>query len=277
MSLLTIAIGTAMSAVAFTKLIIPNQMLSGGVNGVSILISRFTGLQVGTLVLLINIPIIILGYRKIGGRFIALTTAAVASYSLLVNLIPTSAAVDDLLLASVFGGLLHGLGLALVLRAGGSTGGTDVIGVILNRTYGLSMGEVMLGFNTLIVGASALLFDLNAALYTLVLMFVTSRTVDTLQNPSSRKTAIIITSEPQKMAERIHQQLQRGVTFLQGEGSYEGSERKVLMCVLTRFETVHLKEIVLSVDPNAFMTISETGEVVGRFAPRNVFRKVTRN
>lgn len=277
MSLLTIAIGTAMSAVAFTKLIIPNQMLSGGVNGVSILISRFTGLQVGTLVLLINIPIIILGYRKIGGRFIALTTAAVASYSLLVNLIPTSAAVDDLLLASVFGGLLHGLGLALVLRAGGSTGGTDVIGVILNRTYGLSMGEVMLGFNTLIVGASALLFDLNAALYTLVLMFVTSRTVDTLQNPSSRKTAIIITSEPQKMAERIHQQLQRGVTFLQGEGSYEGSERKVLMCVLTRFETVHLKEIVLSVDPNAFMTISETGEVVGRFAPRSVFRKVTRN
>jgi uncharacterized membrane-anchored protein YitT (DUF2179 family) len=276
-SLLTIAIGTAMSAVAFTKLIIPNQMLSGGVNGVSILISRFTGLQVGTLVLLINIPIIILGYRKIGGRFIALTTAAVASYSLLVNLIPTSAAVDDLLLASVFGGLLHGLGLALVLRAGGSTGGTDVIGVILNRTYGLSMGEVMLGFNTLIVGASALLFDLNAALYTLVLMFVTSRTVDTLQNPSSRKTAIIITSEPQKMAERIHQQLQRGVTFLQGEGSYEGSERKVLMCVLTRFETVHLKEIVLSVDPNAFMTISETGEVVGRFAPRSVFRKVTRN
>lgn len=277
MSLLTIAIGTAMSAVAFTKLIIPNQMLSGGVNGVSILISRFTGLQVGTLVLLINIPIIILGYRKIGGRFIALTTAAVASYSLLVNLIPTSAAVDDLLLASVFGGLLHGLGLALVLRAGGSTGGTDVIGVILNRTYGLSMGEVMLGFNTLIVGASALLFDLNAALYTLVLMFVTSRTVDTLQNPSSRKTAIIITSEPHEMAERIHQQLQRGVTFLQGEGSYEGSERKVLMCVLTRFETVHLKEIVLSVDPNAFMTISETGEVVGRFAPRNVFRKVTRN
>lgn len=266
-----------MSAVAFTKLIIPNQMLSGGVNGVSILISRFTGLQVGTLVLLINIPIIILGYRKIGGRFIALTTAAVASYSLLVNLIPTSAAVDDLLLASVFGGLLHGLGLALVLRAGGSTGGTDVIGVILNRTYGLSMGEVMLGFNTLIVGASALLFDLNAALYTLVLMFVTSRTVDTLQNPSSRKTAIIITGEPHEMAERIHQQLQRGVTFLQGEGSYEGSERKVLMCVLTRFETVHLKEIVLSVDPNAFMTISETGEVVGRFAPRSVFRKVTRN
>ena len=272
-SIVLILLGTSLSALAYTQLIIPNRMLSGGVTGLSLLINRLTGWPTGTLVLLINIPILILGYRKIGGKFITLTIFSVLSFSLLLNSFPTMLTIDDLLLASVFGGALNGLGLGLVLKAGGSTGGTDIIGVILNRRYSLSMGEVMLAFNGLIVLASALLFDLMGALYTLITIFVTSRAVDALQNTKERKTALIITGMPDEIAAQIHGQLHRGVTFLQGEGSYQHGHRKVVMCVLTRFEIAQLKEIVVQEDPSAFMTISDTNEVVGHFQDFNPFRR----
>jgi uncharacterized membrane-anchored protein YitT (DUF2179 family) len=274
-SVIFILLGTSLSALAYTQLIIPNRMLSGGVAGLSVLINSLTGLPTGTLVLLINIPILILGYRKIGGKFIGLTILSVFSFSTLLNIIPTHQVVDDLLLASVFGGALNGLGLGLVLKSGGSTGGTDIIGVILNRRFSLSIGEVMLAFNGLIVLASALLFDLQGALYTLITMFVTSRTVDALQNARDRKTALIITDKSDEIATQIHDQLHRGVTFLQGEGSYQHGYHKVIMCVLTRFEIAQLKEIVLKEDPQAFMTISDTDEVLGRFKAFSPFKRPT--
>ncbi|HHW98746.1 MAG TPA: YitT family protein [Firmicutes bacterium] len=273
-SFILILLGTSLSALAYTQLIIPNRMLSGGVGGLSLLINHLTGWSTGTLVLLINIPILILGYRKIGGKFIGLTIIAVLSFSFLLDLFPTAVTVNDQLLAAVFGGALNGLGLALVLKAGGSTGGTDIIGVILNRRYSLSMGEVMLAFNGLIVAGSALIFDLTSALYTLITMFVTSRALDAIQHTRDRKTALIITQESDKIATAIHEQLHRGVTFLQGEGSYQHGQRKVIMCVLTRFEIAQLKEIVLKEDPQAFMTISDTNEVVGRFQGYSPFKRV---
>lgn len=272
---LLVLLGTTISALSFSQLIVPNQMLSGGVTGLSLIIYRLTGWPAGTMLLLINIPILILGYRKIGGRFILLTILAVASFSFLIDFLPTRAAVDDLLLAAVFGGALNGFGLGLVLRAGGSTGGTDIIGVVLNRLYSFSVGEVLLYFNAAIVLASALLFNLTAALYTLISMFVTSRVVDALQNTHGRKTALIISEFPDQVAKRIQAELQRGVTFLQGEGAYQHEQRKVVMCVLTRFEIALLKEIVLKEDPQAFMTISETGEVVGLFQLRSPFHRST--
>ena len=272
---LLVLFGTAISALSFSQLIVPNHMLSGGVTGLTLIINQLTGWPAGTMLLLINIPILILGYRKIGGRFILLTILAVASFSFLLDFLPSRPAVDDLLLASVFGGALNGIGLGLVLRVGGSTGGTDIIGVILNRLYSFSVGEVLLYFNALIVLASALLFNLTAALYTLISMFVTSRVVDALLNTHGRKTALIISDCPDQIAKRIQAELHRGVTFLQGEGAYQHGQRKVVMCVLTRFEISLLKEIVLQEDPQAFMTISETGEIVGLFQPRNPFHRPT--
>lgn len=270
---LMVLIGTVISALAFSRLIIPNQMLSGGVAGFTLIINRLTGWPAGTMLLLINIPILILGYRQIGGRFILLTILAVTSFSLLLDLLPAQAAVDDRLLAAVFGGAMNGIGLGLVLRAGGSTGGTDIIGVVLNRRYAFSVGEVLLYFNGLIVAASALLFDLDAALYTLIAMFVTSRVVDAAQNTNRRKTALIVSGHSAEIAQRIQSELQRGVTYLQGEGAYQHGSQKVIFCVLTRFEVAQLKQIVLQVDPLAFMTISDTSEVVGRWQPRSPFRR----
>lgn len=267
-----ILLGTSLSAFAYTQLIVPNHMLSSGVAGLGVLINQITGWPAGTLVFLINLPILILGYRKIGGKFIGLTIFAVANFSFMLNFMPTMIEINDILLAAVFGGVINGVGIGLVLRSGGSSGGTDIIGIILNRRYSLSLGEVMLAFNGLIVLASAALFDLSSALYTLITMFVTSRALDALQNTKARKTALIISEKSDIIAKIIHGQLQRGVTFLQGEGSYQRGFSKIIMCVVTRFEVEQLKDLVLREDPAAFMTVSDTNEVVGHFKEFEPFR-----
>jgi len=267
-----IVLGVTLSAIAYNQMLIPNRMLSGGVAGISIIISTVTGWPTGTLVLLMNIPILLLGYKYIGGKFIIFTSLAVLGFSGLLDIIPVRAAVDDLLLAAVFGGALNGVGLGLVLRAGGSTGGTDIIGVIANRKFSLSIGEVLMGFNALIVGISAVLFDLGSALYTLIGMFVAARVLDTIQTSRGKKNALIVSAKPDEVAAAINLKLERGVTFLHGEGAYEHSKRKIILCVLTRYELAQLKEVVLAIDPNAFMTISDTNEVIGRFQAHSPFR-----
>ncbi len=270
--LFTIAFGTLLSAAAFNQFLIPNRMLSGGLAGLSIIINNLTGWPTGAMVLLLNIPVLYLGYKHIGGRFILLTGMAVVSFSLLLDLVPVQPLVDDLLLAAVFGGVMNGLGLGIVLKAGGSTGGTDVLGVIANRKLGISIGEVLMGFNAIIVAAGALLFDLTSALYTLIAMFVAARLVDTLQTAHGRKSALIVSRQADEIAKAINSRLERGVTFLYGEGAYGHSQLKVILCVLTRYEVVELKEVVLQIDPQAFMTISDTNEIIGRFAAYNPLR-----
>lgn len=270
--LLTIAFGTLLSAFAFNQFLIPNRMLSGGIAGVSIIINNLTGWPTGVMVLLLNIPVLYLGYRQIGGRFILLTSMAVVSFAFLLDFVPVQGLVDDLLLAAVFGGVVNGLGLGLVLRAGGSTGGTDVIGVIANRKLGISIGEVLMGFNAIIVAMGALLFDLTSALYTLIAMFVAARIIDTLQTAHGRKSALIVSRSADEIARAINTKLERGVTFLHGEGAYGHSQLKVILCVLTRYEVAELKEVVLQIDPQAFMTINDTNEIIGRFASYNPLR-----
>lgn len=270
--IIVIAIGTFLSAASYNQMLIPNHMLSGGVAGLGIIINTLTGWPTGALVFIMNIPILMIGYKHIGGKFIVFTSLAVLGFSLYLNYIPVQPAVDDLLLAAVFGGALNGIGLGLVLRVGGSTGGTDVIGVIANRKYSLSIGEVLMGFNAIIVGISAVLFNLTAALYTLIGMFVASRVVDTMQTSRGKKNALIVSNKPDEVANAINTKLERGVTFLHGEGAYQHSKRKIILCVLTRYELAQLKEVVQDIDPQAFMTISDTNEVIGRFQAHSPFR-----
>ncbi len=273
---LVILIGTLSSAASFNLMLLPNRMLAGGVAGLSIIIGTITGWPIGILVFVLNLPILYLGYKYVGGKFILLTTFAVLSFSTFLDLVPVSSAVEDILLASIFGGALNGLGLGLVFKVGASTGGTDVLGVILNRKFSLSIGEVLMAFNAIIVGLGAILFDLNAALYTLIAMFVTARIVDSMQVSRDKKKALIVSSKSDALAEALNVKLGRGVTFFYGEGAYEHSQRKIIMCILTRFELAQLKEVVFGIDPAAFVTISDVDEVVGRFAAYNPFRRSNR-
>lgn len=271
--IIVILIGALCSAASFNLMLLPHRMMAGGVAGLSIIVGTLTGWPIGILVFVFNLPILYLGYRYIGGKFIVLTSFAVFMFSTFLDWVPVSPAVDDIILASVFGGALNGLGLGLVFKAGASTGGTDVLGIILNRKFSLSIGEVMMAFNALIVGLGAVLFDLTAALYTLIAMFVTARIVDSMQSSRDKKNVLIVSSKPEEVAKALNVKLERGVTFLHGEGAYEQQPRKVIVCVLTRFEMVQLKETVFAIDPTAFMTISDVEEVVGRFAGYNPFRR----
>jgi len=271
--IIVILLGTLFSAASFNLMLLPHRMMAGGVAGLSIIVGTLTGWPIGILVFIFNLPILYLGYRYIGGKFIILTSFAVFMFSTFLDWVPVSPAVDDIILASVFGGAMNGLGLGLVFKAGASTGGTDVLGVILNRKFSLSIGEVMMGFNALIVGLGAILFNLTAALYTLIAMFVTARIVDSMQSSRDKKNVLIVSSKPEEVAKALNVKLERGVTFLHGEGAYEQQPRKVIVCVLTRFEMVQLKETVFAIDPTAFMTISDVEEVVGRFAGYNPFRR----
>ncbi|MCF6093299.1 YitT family protein [Microaerobacter geothermalis] len=262
-----IIIGSFVNAIAFNYLILPNNILSGGLTGITIVINHFTGLGIGLLYFLFNIPIFLIGYKQLGTRFVIYSAIAVVSLSAMIDLIsPVNAYVtNDALLASIYGGLLLGAGVVIWLKIGGSGGGMDIISILLNRKYGYSVGQVMLILNGLIVMLSVFLYSLEQAMYTLIAIFVTSKMVDALQTAQSRRTAMIISNKPKEITEEIWSKLQRGVTYLDGSGAYSNTETKIILCVMTRFEIKEIKEIVLSIDPKAFITISTTDEVVGSF------------
>ncbi|MFO7171367.1 MAG: YitT family protein [Bacillota bacterium] len=264
---LAMPLSAMIAAVAFRTLLVPNEMIAGGIFGIGLLLSRLTGLPAGALILLLNVPVFALGLREFGTKFIVLTALFLVAFSALMDLVHLPVLTDDRLLAAIFGGVLSGIGYGMALRAGGSSGGLDVIGKALHKRLGIDVGEALMVLNGLIIGAAGLVFGPEAAMYTLISMFASSRTLDALLTARAKRTALIVTDRPEEVAERILRDLHRGVTFLEGEGAFTHARKRILLCVVTRYEVARLKELVLGVDPQAFMTISETAEVVGRFHP----------
>ncbi len=258
-------LGELLNAVAFQALIVPTRLLSGGVVGASMLLNQLYGLPIGLQTLIYNIPIFALGYRFLGRRFVVLSILGVALFSVLLDNIHIVPVTHDLLLAAVFGGVLTGIADGLILRAGGSTGGFDIIGLIVSKRSGFSVGQVFLVFNALIIVLAALVNNLELAMYTLIMQFVSARVVDTLQAAAPRRVALIISPKNEGIAERILSEMNRGVTYLDGGGAYTDVPLRILMCVITRYELTELHQIVSAVDPAAFTVILEASDVVGRF------------
>jgi len=263
--------GTACFVVAVKGFIIPNHMLTGGVTGLSILLHALFKWPVGLLTLLFNVPIFLLGFRDVGRRFALYSAFAVLLFAATVDHVPIGALTMDPLLASIFGGILSGLGSALAIQAGGSLGGFDILGVVLNRRFSLGMGEVSLILNGALVVASGVMNSPELAMYTLVSIYVSSRTLDSLQAPRARKAALIVSRQSAAIKERILFEMARGVTLLKAEGAYTGEEGNVLLCVLTRYELRDLRDIVRKEDPEAFVTVFEASDVIGRFKRPTAF------
>ncbi len=255
-----------LNALTFRSLIVPARLLSGGVVGTALLLNQLANLPIGLQTLIYNIPIFLVGYRLLGRRFVALSLVGVGSFSILMDNIAPPVLTNDHLLVAIFGGLITGIADGIILRTGGSTGGLDIIGLIVNRRFGISIGQVFLAFNAIIITLGAL-FNHNAelAMYTLIMLFVSSRVVDTVQATAPRRFVLVISARHEQIAERIMHDLRRGVTYLQGFGAYTSTEFRVLMCVMTRYELVELRTIVNSIDPTAFMIVLQASDVVGRF------------
>jgi uncharacterized membrane-anchored protein YitT (DUF2179 family) len=264
-----IILGAFIQALAMRLFLIPGQLVSGGISGAAQIINYYTGWPIGLMVFVGNIPLFLLGWRFLGGaRFAIRTALAIAAFSFLTDFlaffIPTQGITQDNFLNALFGGVLLGIGLGLVYRGRGTSGGSDILGRILNSKFAIPISQSYLITDTIVVLASGFAFGWEKALYGLVVIYVSGLAAEMASEGSSIfRTAIIITSAPDAVISEITQTLERGVTILQGKGGYTGEERLVLYCVVTRSEVNQLKELVHEADPAAFMVIGTAHEALG--------------
>ncbi len=266
---LLILTGALFQAVGIRLFLIPANLASGGVSGIAQLINEFTGWPIGLMVFIGNIPLFLLGWRFLGGRRFALrTTTAVAAYSFFVDFLalflPVEGLTDDILLNSLYGAVVSGIGYGLVYRGQGTSGGSDVLARILNHWRGVSMTQSYLLVDSAVILGAGVVFGWKQALYALIALYVSGLTAETtLEGAETVRTALIITREPEVVAQKILEELARGVTLIPGTGAYTGAPRPVLYCVVPRSEVVTLKTIVHKADPQAFMVIGQAHEALG--------------
>ncbi|WP_018754771.1 YitT family protein [Paenibacillus terrigena] len=260
-----VIIGSFSIAVSFNIFMLAHQIASGGVSGISILVQHFTGIQPAYTQWIINIPLFIIGVMLVGKNFglkVLVGTFILPLFILLTKDWPTPT--DNPLLASIYGGLGIGLGLGLVYRARGSTGGLDLVAQLINRFTGLSYHLAVPMLDGIVILSAGIFLSPEKALYALIGLFVTSKTIDAIQTGFNvSKVAFIISNEAEKLQQAILNDLDRGLTELDGRGGFTGEERKILMVVLSQTEVSKLKVLVKMVDPSAFVIISDTKEVLG--------------
>ena len=266
---LFILLGALVQALAMRLFLIPGLLVSGGISGLAQIVRFYTGWPIGVMVVLGNIPLFLLGWRYLGGLRFALRTAlAVVAFSLFTDglalFIPDTGFTSDLVLQALYGGVLLGAGLGLVYRGRGTSGGSDILGRILNHHHGLPISSAYLLTDAVVVLASGFAFDWQHALYGLIVIYVSGLAAELISEGSRiYRSAMIITSQPQKVSSQIMQTLERGVTYLHGSGAYTEEQKLVLYCVLTRAEIGLLKTIVQEADPQALMIIGQANEVLG--------------
>jgi len=261
-----IALGTFLAGWAFAKFFLPHDLAPGGVTGISTVLASFLPLKVGTLSFLINLPLFLLGWRTVGWRFAARSFISMTLMSLFIDVIPVSDLAGDVMLASIFGGALMGLGLGLVVRAGATTGGTDMAAKMIHHVIGfLSIPTVLLIIDAAVVLVAALVFGVTAGLWALITLFVATKAMDlVIKGFNTAMQFMIISNHSEEIVRRIHRDIDRGCTRLMAEGTYSGKPVGTLICILSRTEAPRLKKIVAEIDPHAFVTVCDVHEALGR-------------
>jgi uncharacterized membrane-anchored protein YitT (DUF2179 family) len=271
--------GALVQAVGLRLFLVPAELASGGISGISQLIHKFTGWPIGLMVFIGNIPLFLLGWRMLGGhRFAIRTLVAVLTYSFFTEAVlwlpffPPHGLTDDLVLNSLYGAVVSGIGYGLVYRGQGTSGGSDILARILNRWRGVSMTQSYLMTDAAVILSAGFVFGWEKALYAIITLYVSGLVVDsTLEGAGTVRTAMIVTNRMEAIYDRILHEMERGVTLLHGTGAYTMDPRPVMYCVVTRSEVQQLKTIVHEADPDAFMVIGAAHEALGEgFQP---FRK----
>lgn len=269
LQMLKIVLGALLYAIGFRFFLYPNDVVSGGVTGVAMIINHLTAIPVGMMVLIINVPLFLFSWKKFGLRFMvaSLVGTALSSVALdLLALVPVEVTREPML-AAVYGGLIKGFGLGIIYRVGATTGGTDLIAKFLRRRYPyINFGSLLLALDVAVIAAFALLFrKYDSAMYAIICMFIASRVIDlVLYGAVNSKVCYIITDHSEAVKDAIVTQLHRGVTFLHGEGAWSGKEKDIILCVIKQQQIVDLKRLVEAVDEKAFMIVSDSREVFGK-------------
>ncbi len=262
---LIVVIGSLIIAFAFNCFLVPFGILSSGISGISILLGLITPFNIGLLNLVLNLPLIVLGYYKLGKTITINTMVCVVSLSAFLYIIPVVAVTDNIMLSTVFGGGISGLGVGLILKYSGTSGGLDIIAIIVSRTSSFSIGLLLTGMNGIIVLLSGFVFNWEIALYTLLSIYITGKMIDTIFTDHVKLTMQIVTTKGDLIRDDLLGSIYRGITITEGYGGYTQEKKDILMMVVTRYETLHVKKIVRKYDEDAFINIYETVEVDGKF------------
>ncbi|GGB60372.1 YitT family protein [Fictibacillus barbaricus] len=268
-----ITFGAILMAVGLEIFLVPNNVIDGGIAGISIMLSHLTGASLGIFLFALNLPFIFIGYKQIGKTFAFSTLYGIIILSIATTILhPVPPFTDDLLLATVFGGIFIGVGIGMVIRSGGSLDGTEILAILSNNKLPFSVGEIIMFFNIFILGAAGFVFTWDRAMYSLIAYFIAFKTIDlTITGLEESKSAWIISENHKDIGEAILHRLGRGVTYLKGEGAYTGDEKGVVFCVITRLEEAKLKDIVEEFDSSAFLAIADIAEVKGgRFKKKGI-------
>lgn len=262
--LLSMAVGAMLIAAGFNLFLIPHQLLSGGLSGISMMIGYFTGWNIGMLYFLINLPVLVWGWIVVGKRFVWLSVVSVVLTTWFMQLVPDISLNSDPIIGAVFGGALIGIGSGLSLRSGGSTGGLDIVGSILTRRRDFPLGMLLFALNGAVVLALGLVLGWDAALRSMLSIFIAGKVMDNIHIRHVKVTAFIVTGCRDQLIGRLLK-LPRGVTLIKTEGAYSHLPHDMLMTVTTRYELAELRKIIKETDPRAFVNIVETVEVIGEF------------
>ncbi|MFF2450678.1 YitT family protein [Neobacillus sp. NPDC058068] len=256
---------TLIMAYALNTFLIPHKVLTGGIAGVAIIINNYLSINTGWIILAINLPLFIIGYIHLGKKFMFLTVYSVILLSVSMKLILIHAFSEDILLSSVFGGVLFGLSVGANIRVGASAGGVDIISLILAKKKDMSVGFIITCLNFAIVFVSALVFGVDKTLYTLFAIFASGRAVDAIHTNHTKLTVTIVTDKWRDLGEALLKLHPRGITMTDAEGVYSHHPKKVLTTVITKYELAETKETIKKKDPGAFVHITKTIEVMGKF------------
>lgn len=263
-SFVMITIGSMFAAIALENFLLPNTVLDGGINGISIIFSKLFNLPLSVLVVVLNIPFMYIGYRHLGKAFLYRTIYAIVAFSLFLEVFHKfDAFTEEILLATVFGGMLLGVGVGIIIRFGGCIDGTESLAMVISKKTNFSVGQIVLCFNLIIYTVAGFIFGFDRAMYSLLTYVITFKVIDAVsEGLEQAKAALIVTEKGTKLSKEIYEKLGRTTTTIRGKGLISG-EKEVLYCVLTRIEIFELRHIVDKMDESAFVTILEVSEIIG--------------
>jgi uncharacterized membrane-anchored protein YitT (DUF2179 family) len=269
----SITLGAILMATGLEIFLVPNKVIDGGVTGISIMLSHITGLELGIFLFLLNLPFVYLGYKQMGKTFAISTVYGIIVLSIFTTLFhPVPAFTDDILLATIFGGMILGIGVGIVIRFGGALDGTEILSLVITKKVPFSVGQIIMFINLFILGAAGFVFSWDRAMYSLLAYVIAAKAIDTVVDGfEESKSVWIISDVAEEIGNAVNARLGRGVTYLKGEGAYTGDHKKVIFSIITRLEESKLTTIVEEIDPNAFLAIADISEVRGgRFKKRDI-------
>ncbi len=263
-NLIFMTLGAIIAGFALEAFLVPHEVIDGGIIGISMIISHITKWNLGLLIILLNLPFILLAFKKMGALFVILTAYANIILALSLNFFHSYKVTDDILLSTVFGGIVLGTGVGLILKNEASLDGTEILSLLVSKKFGFSVGEFIMGINLFIYLVAGKVFGWESAMYSILTYFIASKVIDiVMEGMNSSKSVRIISDNTREIGNALIEKLDISVTYLKGVGGYSGLEKDIIYCVISRLELPKMIEIAKEIDPNAFVSVVDVHETYG--------------